>query len=46
VVTFSVDGTKRNNLLNGLDDIGITMQSADKIGTFEAKQRREQPWLY
>ena len=46
VVTFSVDGTKRNNLLNGLDDIGITMQSADKIGTFEDKQRREQPWLY
>ena len=46
VVTFSVDGTKRNNLLNGLDDIGITMQSADKIGAFEDKQRREQPWLY
>ena len=45
-VPFSVDGTKRNNLLKGLDDIGITLQSVDKIKAFEDKQRREQPWLY
>jgi 3-isopropylmalate/(R)-2-methylmalate dehydratase small subunit len=46
VVPFNLDGTKRNNLLNGLDDIGITLQSESKIATFEDKQRREQPWLY
>src|SRR5262249_13893103 len=46
VMSFSLDGTKRNNLLKGLDDIGITLQSADKIASFEEKQRREQPWLY
>jgi 3-isopropylmalate/(R)-2-methylmalate dehydratase small subunit len=46
VTSFSLDGTKRNNLLKGLDDIGITLQSVDKITTFEEKQRREQPWLY
>ncbi len=42
---FTLDGTKRNNLLKGLDDIGITLQSVDKITTFEEKQKREQPWL-
>ena len=46
VTTFSLDGTKRNNLLKGLDDIGITLQSAAKIAGFEERQRREQPWLY
>jgi len=45
VTPFSLDGTKRNNLLNGLDDIGITLQSVDKITAFEDKQKREQPWL-
>ena len=45
VTRFSLDGTKRNNLLKGLDDIGITMESAGAISTFEEKQRREQPWL-
>ena len=46
VTSFSLDGTKRNNLLKGLDDIGITLQSVDKITSFEERQRREQPWLY
>ncbi len=46
VTSFSLDGTKRNNLLKGLDDIGITLQSAAKITGFEERQRREQPWLY
>ena len=46
VTSFSLDGTKRNNLLKGLDDIGITLQSADHITGFEERQRREQPWLY
>ncbi len=46
VTPFSLDGTKRTNLLNGLDDIGITLQSTGEIKTFEDKQRREQPWLY
>jgi 3-isopropylmalate/(R)-2-methylmalate dehydratase small subunit len=45
VTSFTLDGTKRNNLLKGLDDIGITLQSADKITAFETKQHREQPWL-
>jgi 3-isopropylmalate/(R)-2-methylmalate dehydratase small subunit len=46
VTPFSLDGTKRNNLLKGLDDIGITLQSVDKITSFEEKQKQAQPWLY
>lgn len=46
VTTFDVDATRRHNLLNGLDDIGLTLQHLDKIKTFEDKQKREQPWLY
>ena len=45
VTPFNVDGTRRKNLLNGLDDIGITLQSASKITTFEERQRQTQPWL-
>jgi 3-isopropylmalate/(R)-2-methylmalate dehydratase small subunit len=45
-VKFTLDETRRHNLLNGLDDIGLTLQHVDKIKTFEAKQKSEQPWLY
>ncbi len=45
VTTFSLDGARRNNLLKGLDDIGITLESAKEIASFENKQHREQPWL-
>ena len=33
-------------LLNALDDIGLTLQKDDKIGTFEGGQNGSQPWLY
>ena len=46
VVTFELDATRRHNLLNGLDDIALTLQHLDKIKAFEAKQQAEQPWLY
>ena len=46
VTPFTLDGTRRNNLLKGLDDIGLTLQHVGKIKTFEDKQRHEQPWLY
>jgi 3-isopropylmalate/(R)-2-methylmalate dehydratase small subunit len=46
VTKFEIDATRRHNLLNGLDDIGLTLQHIDKIKAFEAKQKAEQPWLY
>ena len=43
---FDVDNVRKHNLLNGLDDIGLTMQLQDKIKTFEAKHKQVQPWLF
>jgi 3-isopropylmalate/(R)-2-methylmalate dehydratase small subunit len=45
-IPFSIDPFRRHLLLNGLDDIGQTMQHAPAIDGFEAKQRAAQPWLY
>lgn len=43
---FEVDEVRKHNLLNGLDDIGLTMQQQDKIKAFEAKHKQVQPWLF
>jgi len=45
-VRFEIDAFKRHCMLNGLDDIGLTLQQAAKIEGFEGKQRASQPWLY
>lgn len=44
--TFEVDEVRKHNLLNGLDDIGLTMQQQDKIKAFEAQHKQAQPWLF
>ncbi len=46
VLGFAIDEFRRHCLLDGLDDIGLTMQKVDRIDAFEARQREEQPWLY
>lgn len=46
VVSFEIDGFRQQCLINGLDDIGLTMARDEKISEFEAKQKIEQPWLY
>jgi 3-isopropylmalate/(R)-2-methylmalate dehydratase small subunit len=43
---FDIDAFRRYCLLNGLDDIGLTLRHADKIKLFEARHRAEQPWLF
>ena len=45
-IAFEIDGFRRDCLLNGLDDIGLTLQKAYKIDAFEAAQKETQPWLY
>jgi len=45
VVHFDIDAFRKHCLLNGLDDIGLTMQKADKIGQFEKKAGGDRPWL-
>jgi 3-isopropylmalate/(R)-2-methylmalate dehydratase small subunit len=46
VIKFDIDPFKKHCLLNGLDDIGLTMQKEKKIESFESKNKAEQPWLY
>ncbi|HIL94140.1 MAG TPA: 3-isopropylmalate dehydratase small subunit [Cycloclasticus sp.] len=43
---FEVNKTSKRNLLNGLDEIGLTLQHADKIKAFEEKHQAGQPWLF
>jgi 3-isopropylmalate/(R)-2-methylmalate dehydratase small subunit len=45
-IAFQIDPLRRHLMLNGLDDIGQTMQHAPAIDGFEARQRAAQPWLY
>jgi len=44
--TFNVDAFRKHCLLNGLDDIGLTLQHADAIRAFEAHHRAAQPWVF
>ncbi|RVU37978.1 3-isopropylmalate dehydratase small subunit [Hwanghaeella grinnelliae] len=45
-IPFELDAFRKHCLLNGLDDIGLTLQNEKKIDTFEDKQGGGQPWLY
>ena len=46
VLTFEVDRFRKHCLLNGLDDVGLTMQKAARIDDFEQRQQSAAPWLY
>lgn len=43
---FEVDAFRKHCLLNGLDDIGLTLQDSDSIRAFEEKARAERPWVF
>ncbi|WP_019601548.1 3-isopropylmalate dehydratase small subunit [Teredinibacter turnerae] len=44
--TFDVDEFRKHCLLNGFDDISLTLLDAEKIQTYEAQRRQSQPWLF
>ncbi|MDR9428936.1 MAG: 3-isopropylmalate dehydratase small subunit [Salibaculum sp.] len=44
-ITFEVDPWRKHCLLNGLDDIGLTLEKAPAIDAFEAKMSAERPWV-
>lgn len=46
VITFEVDPFRKDCLVKGLDDIGLTLQHADEIRAFEEKHQQSQPWLF
>ena len=43
---FDIDPFRKYSLLNGLDEIGLTMQRAEQIAAFEARHAALQPWLF
>jgi 3-isopropylmalate/(R)-2-methylmalate dehydratase small subunit len=44
-INFEIDEFRKHCLINGLDDIGLTMQKQDSIGDFEKRREIEQPWV-
>ena len=44
-INFDIDPFRKHCLLNGLDDISLTLQKEDKISAFEDRQKASQPWL-
>ncbi len=46
VISFEVDPFRKHCLLNGLDDIGLTLQHTDDIRAYETRRRQEAPWLF
>lgn len=45
-IGFDVEAFRKHCLLNGLDDIGLTLQHVDDIRTYESKRQTEAPWLF
>jgi 3-isopropylmalate/(R)-2-methylmalate dehydratase small subunit len=46
IIPFEVDAFKKLCLLNGLDEIGVTLQEADTIREFESRWRQRAPWYF
>jgi 3-isopropylmalate/(R)-2-methylmalate dehydratase small subunit len=46
VLAFEVDAERKHRLLNGLDDIGLTLLQADRIRAYEERRKQEAPWLF
>ncbi|MYM62732.1 3-isopropylmalate dehydratase small subunit [Pseudomaricurvus sp. HS19] len=44
--SFEVDEFRKHCLLNGLDDIGLTLQEADSIREYEERRKQQAPWLF
>jgi 3-isopropylmalate/(R)-2-methylmalate dehydratase small subunit len=45
-IPFAIDAFRKECLINGWDDIGLTLRHAEKIREFEEKRRINQPWLF
>ena len=45
-IAFEVDAFRKHCLINGLDDIGLTLESADAIRAFESRWQETSPWLF
>ncbi|MDF1629509.1 MAG: 3-isopropylmalate dehydratase small subunit [Alcanivoracaceae bacterium] len=45
-IAFEIDAFRKHCLLNGLDDIGLTLQVADSIREYEASRQQREPWVF
>ena len=45
-ISFDVDAFRKHCLINGLDDIGLTLQHVEDIKTYEASRKQTAPWLF
>ena len=43
---FDVEPTRKENLVNGLDEIGLTLRHAEEIREYEEKRKRSEPWIF
>ncbi len=46
LISFDVDESRKHRLLNGLDDIALTLQQADEIKAYEELRAKRAPWLF
>lgn len=46
IFTFEIDAFRKHCLLNGLDDIGLTLQHANEIRAYENRRQQTAPWLF
>jgi 3-isopropylmalate/(R)-2-methylmalate dehydratase small subunit len=45
-IAFEIDEMRRQTLLQGLDDLGVTLQREAEIVAFQARDRKDRPWIY
>lgn len=45
-IDFTIDADRKHRLLNGLDDIALTLQEAEKIKQYETERAKRAPWLF
>jgi 3-isopropylmalate/(R)-2-methylmalate dehydratase small subunit len=43
---FDIDASRKHNLVNGLDEIGITLTHADEIRAYEERRKKTEPWIF
>jgi len=43
---FDIEPTRKENLVNGLDEIGLTLRHKDEIKAYEEKRKRTEPWIF
>ena len=43
---FDIDATRKNNLVNGLDEIGLTLKHSDEIKAYEERRKQSEPWIF